>query len=157
MVGDEEWDSLAHKGILKVEFTEQAHSHLASSDALWGQEEASNPSCCSYSRYLACHLPQSAWEAVPTAVWFCSPCFTQLCAGLPNKWLLAVLFVSVWFACNCCISNTFFSSEEFCICWQISLSVVTREWPFQNNKGLPHALLLQHGFIFSGLTPFTIS
>lgn len=45
---------------LEVEFTEQACSHLASSDALWGQEEASNPPAVptpGISPVTCCSLP----------------------------------------------------------------------------------------------------
>lgn len=65
---------------LEVEFTEQACSHLASSDALWGQEEASNPPAVPT---VACHsLPGKQCLLRFGSVLHA---FTQLWAGLPNK------------------------------------------------------------------------
>ena len=60
-----------------------------------------------------CHLQwQLVWKAASLLRWsggvLPMDTFMLLCTAIPDKWLLTVVFVSVWFANNCCMSNRFF-------------------------------------------------
>lgn len=110
---------------------------IASRGALQGREEvAFSPSLPLFLDLS--HVTHSC--SVPEKHYVCSGFSSvyershgTLCTVIPNKWLLPVVFMSVWFANKWYISNKFFFRLK-CINQQFSLVMIARKWPFTKKK-----------------------